>query len=203
MRNKNFKIPQLQIIMPSMGGSLAALAFGIGALIIGQLPSFRQKLDASYIPQAISNLQHSIGHAIISLLTHSLHGYADNLFLVLFWVIIGIVIYSLLRGMGSIFLDLEEDLEERAYLWPSYADRNKHLRMFGVKLGFRVAIIILLLLYGLVLVPKILHHLNNQLNGRDSLHTALHSLLYLAIAGLLAQIFIILLRLLVLRPRLF
>ena len=157
-----------------------------------------------YIPQAVNNLRHDIGQDIVSLLTHSLHGYADNFFLVLFWVVVGIIIYCLLRGLANIFLDLETSLEERNYLWPTYADRNKELRTFITKFGFRLAIFILLLVYSLIVVPKVLHGLNNLLNqGGDEVRTGLHSLLFLAIAWLLAQIFVILLRLLALRPRLF
>ena len=194
----------IRLLQPSLGGGLAALVFAAAVLIIGRLPSLAQRLNALYIPQAINNLQHDIGRVIISLLTHSLHGYADNFFLVFFWIIVGIIMYSLLRGLASIFLDLETSLEERDYLWPAHTDPNKALRVFIGKLGFRVAVFILLAVYSLAVIPKVLHNLNNLLNtSRPGQNLAWHSLLFLAITWLLAQVFVVFLRLLALRPRLF
>jgi hypothetical protein len=194
----------IQLLQPSIGGGLSALVFAVAILIIGRLPSLSHKLDALYIPQAIDNIKHDIGHAILVLLTHSLHGYADNFFLVLFWIIIGIIMYSLLRGLAAMFLDLETSLEERDFLWPTYADPNKELRAFIGRAGFRLAVLILLLVYALTVMPKVLHGLNNLLDhGGNRLQTGLHALWFLAIAWLLAQMFVVLLRLLVLRLRLF
>jgi hypothetical protein len=194
----------IQLLEPTLGGSLLALAFAMVALIGGRLPRVSHQLNELYIPQAIDNIKHQAGHAIISLLTHSLHGYANNFFLVLFWVIMGVIIYSLIHGLGKIFVDLEENLAERNYLWPTYADRNQHLAIFITKTGFRIAIFILLAVYTLALVPKELHGLNNFLDHSGTgTPLALHSLLFLAAAWLLSHVFIVLLRLITLRTRLF
>jgi hypothetical protein len=194
----------IQLIQPSIGGGLTGLVFAAVVVIIGRLPSLDENLNKLYIPQAIDNIRHDIGHIIVGLLTHSLHGYANNFFLVLFWVIVGIIMYSLLRGLASIFLDLETSLEERDYLWPAYSDPNKDLRVFIGKASFRLAVFILVLVYCLTVVPRVLHGLNNLLDrGGDGPRTSLHVLFFLAIAWLLAQGFVVLLRLLALRPRLF
>ncbi len=194
----------IQLLTPSLGGSVLATAFAVIALLIGRLPSFSHDLDALYLPQAIDNIKHGIGHTIISLLTHSLHGYANNFFLVVFWVVVGIIIYSLLHGLGNIFVDLEENLEERNYLWPEYADRNRHLAIFITKTSFRIAMFILGAVYTLALMPRLLHSLNNVVNrGGGTVNVLWHYALFLAIAWLLAHILIVILRLLTLRTRLF
>jgi hypothetical protein len=194
----------IEILQPTWGGSLAAAAFAIIMLLIGRLPHLSHQLNELYIPQAINNVQHDIGRDIVSLLTRGLHGYANDVLLVGFWVVVGIIIYSLLHGLGSIFLDLEESLEERNYLWPAYADRNKELRAFITKLGFRLAILILLILYVFVVMRRSMHHLNHVLDQDVSTeHLFVHYLIFMIGAWLLAQGFVILIRLLALRPRLF
>ncbi|HSW85398.1 MAG TPA: hypothetical protein VLF79_02170 [Candidatus Saccharimonadales bacterium] len=194
----------VQLLQPSMGGGLAALGFAFLTLIIGRLPSLSKSLYNLYIPQAIHNIESDVGHSTVNLLTHHFHGYADNSLLILFWVLTGIVIYSLLHGLGGMFIDLEEDIEERRYLWPSYANRNSHLILFITKLGFRIAILIMLTLYTLIGIPKIIHSLNNNLDKGGTFATQFyHYALFIVVAWLLAQGFIVLLRFLTLRVRLF
>lgn len=194
----------LQILQPSLGGSSLALVFAVAALIIGRLPSLSHRLNELYIPQAIDAIKHDIGHGIITLLTHSLHGYANNFLLILFWVVVGIIIYSLLHGLGNIFVDLEENLQERNYLWPSYADRNRHMAIFITKTGFRVAIFILLMVYALILMPKGLHRLNGVVDrGGDTINVVIHYALFLGGSWLLMHGLIIFLRLLLLKTRVF
>lgn len=194
----------IQTLSPSLGGSVSALIFAVIALVAGRLSGLSAKLNALYIPQAFSSIERGTWQTITGLLHNSLHGYADNLLLVLFWALIGIGAYCLVHGLGNIFLDFEESLEERNYLWPAATDHNKVLVTFLTRLGFRSATLIVLLVYIFAIAPKIFNALDQMLNvNRPRLTMTVYYLVFLMAAWLVAQAFIVLVRLTALRTRLF
>lgn len=58
-----------------------------------------------------------------------------------FWAVVGLVVYMFLRGLAQLAIELDDDLDSRKYVWPKGTDRYRPLRIFLEQVGFRLVAI--------------------------------------------------------------
>lgn len=119
----------------------------------------------------------------------------------LFWAVVGLGVYIFLRGVARFIADLGQGLDERSYLWPQGVNRNKSLHEAVLKVVFRSGATIGLLL---VVFGPLMRLFDGKvfvvLIGRNQV---LQFAVWFILLWLMLHICVVLMRLIVLRPRIF
>lgn len=195
--------PYLNVLVPS---GLGLVAYGVIAAIILFVENLAAVQRYFYAPEELQ-LQHNLMQKVGSKITGVLGlSHSSTLALYLFWVLVGLVVYAVLALIVTNARELEKDLQARHNIWPQASSKDRPLLVFLAQVLFRAVIFVLTLLY-------VQHVLAFALGGPlDSFWPAnqwLHmhaftkgALLVLVDIALLHGL-VVLLRLLLLRSRLF
>jgi len=164
------------------------------------LPTLLQPFGAISITQLHGTWLYRVGHDINSIL--ALQSVGSVVFFG-FWLVIGVVVYMSLHLLSEDFHQLFEAVEERHYVFPSGANRNRALESLASTGALRLSIIALSLFY----VRFLLHLYVQWLHGHHVHEGFWHSLLtygwLLVTTLILLQVLVVGLRLFMLRRRIF
>lgn len=134
----------LDILLPSTGGLVLYVFLSLLTLLIHYVSSIQHFLDLSGSFAIKSSLLNFLNNILVSIFGTKI---SNSLVLGLFWAFVGIVVYIFVQGIAVIFQDLGRDLEERKYILPSGADRNKPLKQDIEHAVFRTAVSAIFLFY--------------------------------------------------------
>jgi len=195
----------VDILMPSVGGIVLYISVFLLTVIVRSAKSLQQYL---YIPNGL-NVKGGVLNFLNNSIT-SLFGIqrANVVVLSIFWGMVGIIVYVLLAGLMAVFAGFDKDLEERKYIVFAHKnyDHNEPLKRDIRRIGFRFAIGICLLYY---VTHVLAYFLNTKFAGMNQGNLTfsiykVRSLAVLFLAECLAlHGVVILLRLLILRRRIF
>ncbi len=124
----------------------------------------------------------------------------DILVVGLFWAGVGLVVYMFLQSIARLAVQLDENLQARGYVWPKGTDRYRPLRILAKLVAFRLMTFVCLILVvfgplvGVLRGPILVDFLGQN--------AGIQLLFWFLVSVLIWHIVIILLRLLLLRPRL-
>lgn len=118
-----------------------------------------------------------------------------------FWAVVGLGVYVFLRGVAHFFMDLGEGYEARGYVWPKGANRNSELKLATERIIFQI-------LAFLALLFVIFQPLANIVDGPVLVgflgpNMILQFVVWFIASWLMLHVAVVLLRLLMLKPRLF
>lgn len=188
----------LHIFLPTYAGLFIYTMLMVFTMILYQAQTIRQYLA---FPNQLNAQNFIVTH--LDRLLHSTLGEArTNIVVVgLFWAVVGLFVYIFLRGMARLIYELGEDLEERRYLWPKGSNRYKPLELLAERALFRIAVFIALIFY-------VVHVLSTILSGPvfpsfATTSAVLQYVFWFVIGCVIWHGLTVLLRLLVLRARLF
>jgi hypothetical protein len=199
MKQNSSKIKTFLSLLTPSGIGLVLYIFVSGTVIfMHQIPQIEQYME---IPRNFS-----LFRLITGWLDHLLNGSigearTQTLVVGLFWALVGLGVYLFLQGIARFITEFSEGLDEREYLWPKGVDRNR-----GVVEAMRRTMFRILAFIGLIVV--IFGPLERVLSG-PILEVFLGPSPIVRLGGwfiascLTMHIFVVLLRLVVLRPRLF
>lgn len=128
-------------------------------------------------------------------------GRTETVVVALFWAGVGLAVYVLLHGVSKTVFELGQSINERRYVWPQGTDRNSPLKRQVQQVLFRVAVAVLALVWFLQPLARVLD--GPVFVEQFSTQPLLESVAWFVGIVLALHVFIILLRLLMLRRRLF
>lgn len=193
------KIKTFASVFSPSGIGLVFYVFFSGLLVLfHQIPVIEQYID---VPEGFN-----VFRLITSWLDSFLTGVfgetsTETLVVGLFWALVGLGVYIFLRGIGRFIDEFSEGVEEREYMWPKGADRNR-----GVHEAARRSLFRSLAFIGLLLV--VFGPLARVLGGPVwtvflGPSQPLQLGVWFVATCFVLHIIVVLLRLIVLKPRLF
>lgn len=187
-----------QLLSPS-GYSVVASIFLMGLVIfVHQIPAMEQYLEIPKNFNLLRTISTWLDHALTSLIGESR---TETLVVGLFWAIVGLGVYMFLRGISHFATEVSEGFDERQYLWPRGADRNAGMSEATHRAGFQILAFIILLV---VTFGPLQHVLTGPVwQAFIGPSTGLQLGIWFIAGLVVCHLWLILLRLTLLKPRVF
>ena len=198
MLNKTKIYRNLAIFLPSSMSAVLCVFLAGAGMLLNQFDMVRAYLE---LPHDL-RLTRLIAEWADTLLTATVGAErTQSLVVGLFWALVGLGVYVFLRGLAQIFIELDDDLEARRYIWPRGADRERPLHTLLHQVVFRgIAFIGLIFVVFVPLAAVLRGPVFVDFLGPGKL---LQYVVWALASLLLWHFVVVLLRLVALRPRLF
>lgn len=170
---------------------------GIG-IVLNQFENIKKVMD---VPNNLEVSRIFTGWADRALTGTIGESSTETLVVGLFWAIVGLAVYVFLRSLARIITDLDDDLDVSHYVWPKGANRYGPLKTFAEQTIFRLTAFVLLMLVFFGPLSAALH--GPVLVDFLGPSKPLQYIVWFLAGFLVWHIITILLRLLVLKNRLF
>lgn len=190
--------PITQLLTPSAMGVVLYTFLAVLCIVLNQFSFVEQYLQVPHNFQ----LTHVLFTGLDDILTRVLGESKTAVFVVAaFWAVIGLGVYFFLLGIVHFISDLSKGYEARGMVWPKGANRNHELAMAIKRLVFQ-------LFAFATLLYVVFQPLAAVINGPVFVDFLGPSLIVIFIGWFIASwlsmhLFVVLLRLMVLKPRLF
>lgn len=190
--------PYKPLFMPSPIGIVMYSFLAALIIILKQFGSLERYLQIPHGLQLTQTVFTGADHVLNKLLGS---GRTAALVVGFFWALVGVAVYVFLWGLARFMNDLGAGYESRGFVWPKGADRNSQVMQVLKRGAFQVLACIGLL--AVVCGP-----LAAVINGPVSVallgeNVVLRYALWFAAIWVLLHVAVVLLRLIVLKPRLF
>lgn len=203
MKAKNLQIRQyVDFLIPSVASLITSLFVLLGFMFINSVASIRSWLSIDLWNFNVSSMVlHWLSRNLAGLLGQ--HA-ADSIVLGFGWAVVGLLVYYFLYGLSRIFLELDEDIKERSYVWPKGADRNRPVEWLAGQTFTRMVVGIALLVYVFNFATMVVKYRLPRAFGLYKIDTWwLKALIFVGLGLLIFHGLVILLRLFFLRRRVF
>lgn len=191
-------------LTPSVSELVIYLFVAISTLFISNVSFVR---DFIYAPTDFS-LWAIILDSINSLLDRFVgEGTARTVVVIVFWALVGLLVYSIIWIISNFSDELGNDLAMTKYVHPRNVDTTSPLRDFISRTLFRVAVLVLLVLYAVLfwqaLLPFCMDQFRQALDAWPTLASFKAALIGIAAQVITLHIFVVFARLLFLKKRIF
>lgn len=192
----------LNLLAPSQLGVVAYFVIALVAFL-GQAYYLRQHLSNIYKNFGFEGrITSDINHWLVKIVG------ADHLNIIVlafFWALIGVGVYLVAHSIVENLSEFAEDLSVRKYIWPQNGKRNSPLLELFEKTLFRLAMVILGVIYVLLVMKYLIERsLPNVYNlSTLSFRSVIVAILWIIVYMLALHVLIVILRLIFLRRRLF
>lgn len=186
------------LFTPSLSGLVIYVFLATVSIILNQFKEVKQYLQ---LPYELDLLRMIAGWAD-QLLNNTIGESRTQVLVVgLFWALVGFGVYIFLRGLARIFIDLDDSLEVRHFVWPRGGNREEPLHTLEQQVAFRAAACIIFLIFIFVPLAAVLR--GPILTDFLGPNLALQYTVWFAASVLAWHVAVVLLRLIVQRARLF
>lgn len=196
MVNNTIKIKKYSNLFIPSGVGIVLYTFFSGLIIIlNQFDAIKRYLQLPEDFQFVGLVMAWLDRTLTSSIGQ---GRTEVIVVGLFWAIVGLGVYLILGGVARFLTELSQGLDERRYLWPQGTNRNARLKETAQRIILRVAAFV-----GLIVV--IFGPLLKLVGGTFKVGSSspLQYIIWFAAVWLVLHVCVILLRLMMLRPRLF
>lgn len=192
----------ISVFLPSSTGLIAYCSLSLLILLSQNFSSLQQFF---YSPQELQfqqdfwrSINERVGRVI------NFPGSSDFA-LYIFWAVVGLVVYACLHFVVSKLNELVDDINLRTYLWPNNRLRNRPVQEFFEVGVFKAVVFIVTLFYFKFIASFLLRPIDYiwQDNAWLSQHTVVKYSLVFVLSVVLLHGLTVLLRILMLRRRLF
>jgi hypothetical protein len=193
------KINMLKSVLLPSGFSVVLTIFLMGLVVfLHQIPAIEQYLE---LPKNFSFAHIFSSWADKMLTTYIGESRTETLVVGLFWAGVGLCVYIFLRGISHFATDVSQGFDERQYLWPKGADRNAGVSEATRRVGFQILAFIGLLVVTFGPLQRILGGpIWQGFIGPDNI---LQMTVWFVVGCFVMYLWIVLLRLALLRARVF
>jgi hypothetical protein len=199
MASKNDKLLQyLRVFAPSAIGLVLYVALALVIIVANQFSFINKYLQLPTNLHVGRELARVSDQALTSIIGANR---TTTLVVGLFWAGVGIVVYIFLRSLAKVAIELDEDIGETRYVWPKGTDRSRPLRDLFIRLALQG--LALAGLFAVVLGPLAEALYRPVLVHLLDLGTAATYIVWFLALMLLLHFTVVLIRLVMLRPRLF
>lgn len=199
MAYANSKTKQyLHIFVPTGIGLVGYVSFALFIMFLNQFSMIQQVLQ---LPQDL-NVGRTITGWLDSILSLTLgQSRTETLVVGLFWGMVGLGVYTFLHGVARFISELDEDIDERRFVWPRGTDRARPLVQLIERSVFRVSVLVALLIFLFYPVAAVLR--GPVLTSLAGSSKPLEYLVWFVAIVLSLHVSVVLLRLFAFRARLF
>lgn len=191
-------------LTPSVSELIIYIIISIFTLIVSNISFVRSFI---YAPKDF-NIINLVLNSISYLLNRFVGvGTTRTVVVVVFWALIGLLVYSLIWVFGSFSDELGNDLALTKYVHPRNVDTSSPLRLFLYKTLFRLMILIIgifyLVIFWKALLPFVMNNYRSALAAWPKLGSLRAGLVGMVVQIIGLHAFIVLARLLFLKKRIF
>ncbi len=118
-----------------------------------------------------------------------------------FWALVGLAVYVFLKGIAKAMFDLGDGIDQRGYVWPKGSNRYGPLKQAAERAGFQFVIFIVIVIWLLQPLARLMDGpvFVDVIGGSSVM---LYSV-WFAMTFVALHVLVVLVRLLLLKPRLF
>ncbi len=186
------------ILLPSSLGIVFYVTLSLLGIALNQFESIKKYLQLPHDLEVTKLLAGTANHVLTSSIGESR---TETLVVGGFWAIVGLIVYLFLRGLSRLFVEFDDDLGVRGYVWPRGTNRYAPLKAFAEQAAFRLVAFILL--FVVVIGPLAAVLRGPVFGGFVGSNMVLRYIVWFIVSVLVWHLVAVLLRLIVLKARLF
>jgi hypothetical protein len=198
LNTKNKYQEYYMLLLPSSLSIVFCVFLALADMVLNQFESVKRVLQ---LPHSFDLWHIMTGWANDILIKTIGVNRTDVLVVGTFWGVVGLLVYVALRALARFFIEVDDDVSVRHFIWPKGADRTLPLRTLAVHTAFSVFAFIILVFITFGPLATVLR--GPVFAGALGSNKAVQDIVWFITSVLMWHIFTIVLRLTVRRPRIF